>query len=217
MIPRVKIVAININATYDEVERLFKQETYTRVPVYEESLDNVVGVINLKDFFLYSKDKSKFKIKDIKRETFSLYENKKVMDTLTEMQKTSNNLAIVLDEYGVTVGMITMEDILEEIVGDIKDEFDEEEKEEIKKINDREYIIEGTVKIDDINEKLGTDIESEMFDSIGGIIISSEGNVPEKGEEVDYGKYHLKVEEMDNNRIKKVRLFLPEEVEKSDS
>lgn len=217
MIPRVKIIAININATYEEVERLFKQETYTRVPVYEESLDNVVGIINLKDFFLYSKEKSKFKIKDIKREAFSLYENKKVMDTLTEMQKTSNNLAIVLDEYGVTVGMITMEDILEEIVGDIKDEFDDEEKEEIKKINDREYIIEGAVKIDDINEKLGTDIESEMFDSIGGIIISSEGNVPEKGQEVDYGKYHLKVEEMDNNRIKKVRLFLPEEVEKSES
>ena len=214
MTPKVDMIAIDINANYDELDKIFKIEKYTRVPVYEESIDNIIGIVILKDFFLYNKDKSKFKIKDILREPYFLYENKKVIDTLNEMKKTLNGIVIVLDEYGITSGMVTMEDILEELVGDIKDEYDAEEDEEIKKINDKEYVIAGSVKLDDINEKLGTDIESNEFDSIGGIVISSISNVPEIGEEVDYGNYHLRVEKMENNRISKVRLYLPDSIEK---
>ena len=216
MIPRVDMVVVDINANYDELLKVFNEERYTRVPVYEETVDNVVGIVILKDFFMYNKDKSKFKIKDIMREAYFLYENKKVMDTLTEMQKTSNNFVIVLDEYGSTAGMVTLEDILEEIVGDIKDEFDEDEEKEIVEVSKNVYLIEGAVKIDDINEKLGTDLQNDEFDSIGGLIVSSIGNVPTVGEEVDYAGYKLKVVKMDNNRIAKVKLTVPENLEKNE-
>lgn len=216
MIPRVDMVVVDINASYDELLKVFNEERYTRVPVYEETVDNVVGIVILKDFFMYNKDKSKFKIKDIMREAYFLYENKKVMDTLTEMQKTSNNFVIVLDEYGSTAGMVTLEDILEEIVGDIKDEFDEDEEKEIVEVSKNVYLIEGAVKIDDINEKLGTDLQNDEFDSIGGLIVSSIGNVPTVGEEVDYAGYKLKVVKMDNNRIAKVKLTVPENLEKNE-
>ena len=211
MIPRVDMVVVDINASYDELLKVFNEERYTRVPVYEETVDNVVGIVILKDFFMYNKDKSKFKIKDIMREAYFLYENKKVMDTLTEMQKTSNNFVIVLDEYGSTAGMVTLEDILEEIVGDIKDE-----EKEIVEVSKNVYLIEGAVKIDDINEKLGTDLQNDEFDSIGGLIVSSIGNVPTVGEEVDYAGYKLKVVKMDNNRIAKVKLTVPENLEKNE-
>lgn len=214
MIPRVDMVVVDINASYDDLLKIFNEERYTRVPVYEDTVDNVVGIVILKDFFMYSKDKSKFKIKDIMREAYFLYENKKVMDTLTEMQKTSNNFVVVLDEYGSTAGMVTLEDILEEIVGDIKDEFDEDEEEEIVAVSKNVYLIEGAVKIDDINEKLGTNLQNDEFDSIGGLIVSSIANVPTVGEEVEYEGYRLKVVEMDNNRILKVKLTVPENLEK---
>lgn len=214
MIPRVDMVVVDINASYDDLLKVFNEERYTRVPVYEDTVDNVVGIVILKDFFMYSKDKSKFKIKDIMREAYFLYENKKVMDTLTEMQKTSNNFVVVLDEYGSTAGMVTLEDILEEIVGDIKDEFDEDEEEEIVSVSKNVYLIEGAVKIDDINEKLGTNLQNDEFDSIGGLIVSSIANVPTVGEEVEYEGYRLKVVEMDNNRILKVKLTVPENLEK---
>lgn len=216
MIPRVDMVVVDIDASYDELLKLFTEERYTRVPVYEETVDKVVGIVILKDFFMYNKDKSNFKIKDIMREAYFLYENKKVMDTLTEMQKTSNNFVIVLDEYGSTAGMVTIEDILEEIVGDIKDEFDEDEEKEIVEVKKNEYLIEGAVKIDDINEKLGTNLQNDEFDSIGGLIVSSIGNVPTVGEEVEYEGYKLKVVEMDNNRISKVLLTVLENLEKNE-
>ncbi len=216
MTPKVDMICVDINANYEELEKIFRVEKYTRIPVYEESIDNIIGIVILKDFFSYVNDIKKFKIKDILREPYFLYENKKVIDTLNEMKKTLNGIVIVLDEYGITSGMVTMEDILEELVGDIKDEYDAEEDEEIKKINDYEYVIDGSVRLDDINEKLGTNIESSEFESIGGVVISSIEKVPERGEEVDYGDYHLRVEKMDNNRISKVRLFLPYSIEKKE-
>ena len=209
MVPRVDMVSVEINTSYDDLLAIFKKERYSRIPIYEETIDKIVGIVILKDFFVYnSKNKDQFKIKNIIRDAYFLYENKKVIDTLTEMQKTSNNMAIVLDEYGSTAGMVTLEDILEEIVGDIKDEFDQDEENEIKKISNNDYLIEGFVKIDDINEKLGTDLKNDEFDTISGIIISSINTIPTVGVEVDYQNYHLKVIEMDNNRILKVRLTI---------
>lgn len=208
MVPRVDMKALDINATYEEVLSLFKNERYTRIPIYEETIDNIVGIINIKDFFLYEEDKKDFSLKQILREASFQYENRKVSDILNEMKKTMNNFVIVLDEYGTTVGIATMEDILEEIVGDIKDEFDEDEDEEIKKIKDNEYIIEGSVKIDDINTKLGTNLQCEDVDSIGGIIISNQTDMPKVGSVVHVDNYILRVLSMDNNRITKVKMTI---------
>ena len=136
------------------------------------------------------------------------------------MRNTSNNFVIVLDEYGSTVGMVTLEDILEEIVGDIRDEFDEDEENAIVKINDNEYVIAGSTKTDDINEKLDINIQNDAVDSIGGVIISNISQIPQIGNEVICGEnneYKLKVEEMDNNRITKVRLFILNNLEKKDN
>ena len=220
MIPRVDMVMLKIDSTYDEILEIFKNERYTRIPIYDENQDNVVGIINIKDFFLYDTNKKKFDIKNIMRDAFFLYENKKVTDTLTEMRNTSNNFVIVLDEYGSTVGMVTLEDILEEIVGDIRDEFDEDEENAIIKINDNEYVIAGSTKTDDINEKLDINIQNDAVDSIGGVIISNISQIPQIGNEVICGEnneYKLKVEEMDNNRITKVRLFILNNLEKNDN
>lgn len=210
MIPKIDMKAINIDASYDDVLNLFKEERYTRIPVFDESVDNIVGILNIKDFFLYDGTRVEFKINDIMRDTYYLYENTKISDTLTKMKKTSNNFVIVLDEYGSTSGIVTLEDILEEIVGDIKDEFDQDEDDDIKRINDKEYIIDGSIKTDDINEKLGISLKNEEnFDTVAGVIISNINHIPKKGEQIEVDGYKLKVEYMESNRIAKVRLFLP--------
>lgn len=217
MIPRVDMVMLKKDSTYEEILEIFKNERYTRIPIYDENPDNVIGLINIKDFFLYDSNKKNFDINNILREAFFLYENKKVTDTLTEMRNTSNNFVIVLDEYGSTVGMVTLEDILEEIVGDIRDEFDEDEENDIIKVNDNEYVISGSTKIDDINEKLDININNDSVDSIGGVIISNISQIPQLGDEAVCGEnneYRVKVEEMDNNRITKVRLFILNNIEK---
>ena len=182
------------------------------------SIDNIVGIVNIKDFFLYDETRVKFKIQDILRDTYYLYENTKISDTLTKMKKTSNNFVVVLDEYGTTSGIVTLEDILEEIVGDIKDEFDQDEDNDIRKIKDNEYIIDGTQKTDDINEKLSISLKNDGdFDTLAGVIIANINHIPKKGEEVEVDGYRLKVEYMENNRIAKGRLFIPEVVEKNDN
>lgn len=210
MIPKIDMKAINIDASYDDVLNLFKEERYTRIPVFDGSVDNIVGILNIKDFFLYDGTRVEFKINDIMRDTYYLYENTKISDTLTKMKKTSNNFVIVLDEYGSTSGIVTLEDILEEIVGDIKDEFDQDEDDDIKRINDKEYIIDGSIKTDDINEKLGISLKNEEnFDTVAGVIISNINHIPKKGEQIEVDGYKLKVEYMESNRIAKVRLFLP--------
>lgn len=218
MVPKIDMKALDINATYDDVLQLFKDERYTRIPIYDGSIDNIVGIVNIKDFFLYDESRVKFKIRDILRDTYYLYENTKISDTLTKMKKTSNNFVVVLDEYGTTSGIVTLEDILEEIVGDIKDEFDQDEDNNIRKIKDNEYIIDGAEKTGDINEKLNISLKNEGdFDTLAGVIIANINHIPKKGEEVLVDGYRLKVEYMENNRIAKVRLFIPEVVEKNDN
>lgn len=210
MVPRADVTFVNENITYSELLDLFHHELYTRLPVYADTQDNIIGVVNMKDLLVIDTNKKDFDIHKIMREPFFVYENRKVSDLLKEMRLKTQNFAIVLDEYGTTSGIVTMEDILEEIVGDIRDEYDKDEEELIKKISDNEYIIEGSVKIDDINEKLGTEInKQDDFDSIGGMVLSKLDHIPEENEEVDYDDYHLKVLKMDNNRIELVNLKLP--------
>ena len=208
MIQRLDMVAVNIEDSYDEIIELFKSEKLSRLPVYQESIDDIVGILNIKDIiFLSDEEIQNFNIKNYVREAFFTYEFKKITQLLEEMKKEKTQMAIVVDEYGGTAGLLTIEDLVEVIVGDIDDEYDEEE-EEIVKINDNEYLVEGSTKISDVNEQLGINLESEEFDSIGGFIIGYLKRIPEENEIIEVEDVKFKVESIDKNRINKIRIFV---------
>ncbi len=216
MTPRADMTFINIESTYYELMELYQIDKYTRLPVYEESTDNVVGIVNMKDLLLLDRT-AEFHIRDVMREANFTYEYKKTSELLLEMKEKSFSMVIVLDEYGITAGLITLEDLLEEIVGDIRDEFDENEKNAIRKINDREYLVEGSLKLDDLDDELHLGLESEDYDSIGGIIIALLEEIPQEGDKVETENHiTLLVEKMDNKRIDTVHIFLPESMEVAD-
>ena len=212
MVPRVHVTFADINSTYDELIEIFREDKFTRLPIYEETTDNVVGTINMKDLLLYNyNDKKDFHVRDILREAYFTYEYKSISELLVEMRQASINIAIVLDEYGETAGLITLEDLLEEIVGEIHDEYDENEEEFVRQINDREYIIEGSMNLDDLNDSLGLNLSSEDYDSLGGFIIEHLDRLPEQGDELttDDG-IRLVVEALQKNRVESVHLYIPE-------
>ena len=210
MVPRVHVTFADVNSTYDELIEIFREDKFTRLPVYKDSQNNIVGIINMKDLLLYNKDE-KFDIEHFLRKPHFTYERKSISDLLVEMKDSTFNIAIVLDEYGDMAGLITLEDILEEIVGEIHDEYDEKEDELVQKISDREYIIEGSMHLDDVNDHLHTELDSEDYDSLGGFIIEHLDRLPVAGDEVitDEG-IRLIVEKLDKNRIEKVHVYLPE-------
>lgn len=210
MIPRIDMVMIDIESTYREVMNVFRENMYTRIPVYKESKENVVGIINMKDF-LFVKNPDTFKIESILREPYYTYEHKNTSDLLAEMRLSSNNIAIVLNEYGDTEGMITLEDLLEEIVGEIRDEYDTDEDELIRKISDNEYLVQGNLKLDDINDALDTEFESEDYDSIGGLMIDTLDRLPKENESVTLKDGTvLTSTKVARNRIQLVKINLPE-------
>lgn len=217
MTPRADVTFADINASYKELMELYREDKYTRIPVYEDSTDNVVGILNMKDLLFYN-DVENFNIRDIMREANYTYEYKKTSELLYEMRQGSFSIVIVLDEYGTTSGLVTLEDLLEEIVGEIHDEFDENEVNAIRKINDLEYLVEGSVKLDDINDQLTLNLESEDYDSIGGIIIELLDDIPKEGDCVTTAQnITLVVEKMDNKRIDIVHMYLPEPQDEEDS
>ena len=209
MIPRVDMVCADIDSTYEELLEIFRAERFTRIPVYEGDGDNMVGVINMKDLLLFHPAKE-FHIRDIMREPYFTYEYKKTSELMVEMRKDSVNFTIVLDEYGATVGMITLEDLLEEIVGDIRDEYDHDEEDPIRRIQENEYQVLGSSKLDDLNEKLGIHLESEDYDSIGGYIIEHLDHLPKAGEFiVTEDGIRLVVDTVTRKRIDRVHIYLP--------
>ncbi|MBQ6994618.1 MAG: HlyC/CorC family transporter [Lachnospiraceae bacterium] len=213
MIPRIDMTTIDVEASYEDLWNLFRESMYTRIPVYEGENDNIIGIINVKDFLLVS-NKDLFKIRDIMREAHYTYEFKKTADLLLEMRSITANVALVLNEYGVTVGMITLEDLLEEIVGEIRDEYDEDEEDLIQKLSDNEYLVDASMKLDDINDALETTFASEDFDSIGGIIIELLDRFPTDGEQVTTEDGIILIaKEVIQNRIEKVQILLPEKEE----
>ena len=215
MIPRIDMVSVSQNMTYDEVLSVFKEYMYTRLPVYEDDKDNVIGLINIKDFIRLT-EKENFHIKDIMREAYYTYEYKKTADLMIEMREITASVAFVLNEYGATVGMITLEDLLEEIVGEIRDEYDEDEEELIQQIEDNIYLVEGSMKLDDINDALDTSLDSEDYDSIGGLIIEYLDRLPEDEETiVTESGITLQVKGISHNRISKVLMTLPEDEDAS--
>ena len=209
MIPRISMTTVDVNATYDELLAIFSESMYTRIPVYENEIDNIIGFVNVKDFLLVT-DKSAFQIRDIIREGYYTYEYKGTADLLLEMRRITSNVALVLNEYGATVGMITIEDLLEEIVGEIRDEYDEDEAELLKKLDDFKYEVGGSMKLSDINDALNTTFESEDYDSIGGIMIELLDRFPTEGEEVvTEDGVSITATKVDNNRIETVVIVLP--------
>ena len=210
MIPRIDMSCVSSDAEYHEVMRVFKQEMYTRIPVYEDNQDNIIGLINIKDMVLVS-DKDNFKISDYLREAYYTYEYKKTADLLMEMRKNAQNVAFVLSEYGATVGMITLEDLLEEIVGEIRDEYDSDEEEQIRDLGDGRFLVEGNMKLDDINDALGTAFESDDYDSIGGLMIENLDRLPRGGEttKLENG-VELTASAIKRNRITDVLVYIPE-------
>lgn len=217
MIPRIDMVSVDINMNYDEALAIFKEYMYTRLPVYAEQKDNIIGLINIKDFILLT-DKENFHIKNMIREGYYTYEYKKTADLLVEMKDLAVNAAFVLNEYGATIGMITLEDLLEEIVGEIRDEYDEDEEEFIQQIDENSYLVMGGMKLDDINNALDTSLESEDYDSIGGLIIESLDRLPIDEESIltDSG-IRLQVKGIGQNRIRKVLMTLPEKVNEPET
>ena len=211
MIPRIDMVTAPIDCTYKDLIAIFKESMYTRIPVYENDNDNIIGLVNIKDLIGLNNTRD-FKIKDVLREAYYTYEFKKTADLLMEMRDCTMNVAFVLNEYGATVGMITMEDLLEEIVGEIRDEYDEDEAELIQEVDDNIYLVEGSMKLDDINDAIGTNFDSEDYDSIGGLIIESLDRLPEDKESVtlENGTV-LQVDGISQNRITKVLITLPTE------
>lgn len=211
MIPRINMVTVDIDASYEKVMGIFRESMYTRLPVYQDDKDNIVGLINIKDFILKN-DREHFRAGDILRDAHYTYEFKRVADLLIEIREKTTNVIFVLNEYGATVGMITLEDLLEEIVGDIRDEYDADEEELIQERDERTWLVEGSMKLDDINDELGTDLDSEDYDSISGLILECLDRLPEDDEEVTLANgIRLKVQGISQNRIKKVLLALPEE------
>lgn len=210
MVPRVDMCFLSIDASYEDFVNIYREEKFTRIPVYEETRDNVIGILNVKDLILFDKSQE-FHVKDFLREAYYTYEFKNTSELMMEMRKNSISIAIVLDEYGATAGLVTLEDLLEEIVGDIRDEFDEAEAEEVQQLAEREYLVEGACKLEDLNDMIGLGIESEDYDSIGGIVIETLQHLPGEGEEVTTENgTRLVVEKIDKNRIEKVHIYLPE-------
>ena len=212
MVPRVHVTFADVNSTYEELLDIFREDKFTRLPIFEDTTDNVVGTINMKHLLLYDNTKE-FHIRDILREAYFTYEYKSISELLVEMRQASFNIAIVLDEYGETAGLITLEDILEEIVGEIHDEYDENEEDFVQEVSEREYIIEGSMNLDDLNDRLDLDLNSEEYDSLGGFIIERLDRLPEAGDSIVTEEgIRMVVEKLDKNRIEKVHVYLPESV-----
>lgn len=216
MIPRIQMTTVSLDASYQELLSTFQGSMFTRIPVYESDPDHIIGVVNIKDFILV-KDKEKFQIKKILREAYYTYEYKSVSDLLMEIREKSLSIAFVLSEYGATVGMITMEDMIEELVGEIRDEYDADEEELIQELDDGQYLVVGSMKLNDINDALNIELDSEDYDSIGGLIIEKLERLPEDKETIllDNG-ISLQADGVQDNRIVKVLITLPSEDEQAE-
>ena len=208
MVPRVDMTFAQVDDTYDQLLEVYRKERYTRIPVYEDSTDNVIGIINVKDLLLLDSNEE-FHIRDYLRQPLYTYEYKKASELMLEMRKSLNNIVIVLDEYGATAGLITLEDMLEEIVGDIRDEYDSDEEESLVEIKPGVYRVNASMKLDDLNDRLELHLESEEYDSLGGLVIGLLDHLPEEDEKVEEDGLQMTVERVDKNRIETIILTLP--------
>ena len=210
MIPRIDMTFVQADASFEELIEIYRENKYTRYPVYEESTDHIIGIINMKDVILLDTT-TEFSIRNIIRDPFFTYEHKNTADLFVEMRKSSIPLAIVLDEYGVTAGMVTLEDLLEEIVGEIRDEYDSDEEDAIVQLSKYEFLIHGSTNLDDVNDALDLEFESDDYDTIGGYCLQLLNHLPKENETLfTEDGVVIKIKEVDKNRIESIYIRVPE-------
>ncbi|MBQ0079600.1 MAG: HlyC/CorC family transporter [Eubacterium sp.] len=212
MTPRTDVFAIDINEPTEEYIDELMELRYSRIPVYEDDSDNIIGILYIKDFLIKAREEGfdNVDIRSILRKPYLVPETKKIDTLLVELQSTKQHIAILIDEYGGFSGIVTMEDIIEEVMGDIDDEYDEEEP-EIQKISDNEYIVDGSMDLDDINEELDIDLESDNSETIGGLIIDILGEIPDDddiGSVVEYERYKFRIDSIRDRRIEQITMTI---------
>lgn len=213
MITRTEMVAIDDDLPYEEIIKIFKDEQYSRIPVYENTIDNIIGILYVKDLlFSQSHKESEFDLKRYIRQAHFTYEFKSTKELFQEMRAERIHMSIVLDEYGGTEGIVTIEDLIEEIVGDIEDEYDKE-IEDIEVISEDEYLVNGNVELEVINDLIRPLIESDDFDTIAGFVIGIVDRIPELGETIEYEDIKFIIESIDRNRIEKIRIVINSTIE----
>ena len=216
MIPRIDMTFAQVDNTYDEILDIFREDRFTRLPVYEETTDDIIGILNIKDLLLC--DREHFSVRELMREPYFTYEHKHTADLLVEMRNSSINIAIVLDEYGTTAGLLTLEDLIEEIVGEIRDEYDYDEEDPIQKISDHEYLVEGSMNLADFSDELNLHLESDDYDSIGGYMIGLLDHLPKIRESITTPDgIFLQVRTKNKHRIEKIYVRLPETSAESET
>jgi len=205
MVPRIDMVCVEANTPLEKIKELVKRVGYSRIPLYKDNIDNIIGVLHMKDLFL-EENKEGLDLSSIARKPYFIPETKKIAELLREMKKEKTHIAIVMDEYGGTAGLITMEDILEEIVGEIRDEYDVGEEDLIKKLDEENYRVSAKLSIADLNETLGTDLPEKEFETVGGYIYDLVGSVPEEGKILESSNLKFTVEKVVGQRIKTVKI-----------
>jgi CBS domain containing-hemolysin-like protein len=208
MVPRIDICAASLDTGLSDLINLIKRNKYTRIPIYDGSIDNIIGIINIKDLFFDDVlmnsnpcSSQKFDINNYIRETLFTFEQKNLYELFSEMRSASISLAIVLDDYGAVSGVISLEDILEELVGEIRDEYDFDEEDVIRKVDNDHYLCSGQARIDEFNEFFGTNIASEDYESIGGVVIEHLDRLPNVGDTITINNFIIQVVRMDKKRI----------------
>lgn len=208
MIPRIDIVAVNVAEPLDNVIRLIMKVGHSRIPVFEETVDNIIGLIYAKDILqvFVEPEPEKSSLRQLMRPAYYIPESKKVRDLFAELRREKVHMAIVLDEYGGTAGLVTIEDVIEEIVGDIQDEYDQEEK-DIEIQSDGSLLVDARTPINEINELLEMELPEDEFETINGWVFHNLGTLPDQGQELDIGELHVKVEKINGQRIDKLHLW----------
>jgi len=205
MTPRTDMIVANIDSTYEELIKIFKQEQFSRIPIYQETIDNIIGVLYLKDLIFFESEIEEFTIEKHMRIPYFTYEFKSTVDLFADMRLKRVPIAILLDEYGGTAGLVTIEDLVEEIVGDIDDEYDDD-TDQIEVIKEDEFIVAGNTRINMVNEMIGLNIESEDFDTIGGFVTGIHGRLPKTGETIIYNDTKFIIQNTSKNRIVKLKI-----------
>lgn len=213
MVPRTEISAVAIDCSLQDIRDAFDKHGYSRLPVYEGSLDNIAGFIHSKDLMPFLLKPEEFRLEYVLKPPTYVVDTARLEDVLRQMQKAKSHFGFVVDEHGGVEGIITLEDLLEEIVGDISDEHDEEVNEQITQIDSRAYILDGALAVRDLNRRLRTSLpESEAYTTIGGFLMTEAGHVLQAGESIEYAGLKFHVERVERRRLHSVRLELPEQL-----
>jgi len=206
MIPKNEVISLSYDTQLHEVVATYKKHHYSRYPIYFDNLDQMVGILHIKDIISFWNDFRDYPVVEFVRLPHFVYEDKSALSVFLELQRLRLSLAVVIDEFGGVSGIITVEDLIEEIVGDIEDEFDKKKKPLLEKISDSEYYLNTRMEIDDFAEKFGVSIDEDDVSTVGGLIIKYADRIPRVGEEIEYRNFTFKIIEATRRKISKVRL-----------